>query len=65
MKAILIYWIVGCLLAGGAIAHQRNICPLDPKIETKDILIMVAVWPMGLSLAWVSTDKSPLKCDVS
>jgi hypothetical protein len=59
MKAILIYWIIGCFVIGPAIAGRMNDCPND-KVEATTIVSMVAVWPVALiaAIGLKSPDKS-------
>jgi len=48
MNAILIYWILGCLLIGSAIGHHWTRCPNDKIDSDATVLIWVAIWPTAI-----------------
>ena len=48
MGKLLVYWIVGCMMVGGAIANHLKICPNDPMPSTMEVLGSVAVWPVPM-----------------
>lgn len=47
MKALAIYWIIGCALTGLVIKSSLEWCP-DDKIQTADVVGMVAAWPVSI-----------------
>lgn len=49
MKAVLLYWIVGSCLYGLVLAGHLVKCPNDDLMANASDLIMVAIWPAGLT----------------
>lgn len=52
MKALIVYWIIGCIILGGAQGKLFTECPNDPyKIDSSD-LVAIALWPAILMAAY-------------
>jgi hypothetical protein len=45
MKALLIYWIIGCVLMGLVFGKMLQKCPSDP-VDYAELVATVAVWPL-------------------
>jgi hypothetical protein len=44
MRAVLIYWVIGCLIAGLGVGWHHNRCPAD-DIRLKTVALLAATWP--------------------
>lgn len=50
MRAILVYWVLGCLLLGISLERLQVKCPGDRiKMAPEVALTFVAIWPASLS----------------
>jgi hypothetical protein len=61
MRGLLLYWIMGCLIAGGAFGAQLKRCPgneIDPFV----LVAAVAVWPALFTAALIAPKMELPKC---
>lgn len=62
MKALLTYWIVGCVLVGLSAGLHETRCPQDKYPKGYDIVTGVAVWPAYVT--WGLSNSRKPSCDV-
>ena len=58
MKAMLIYWVIGCVAIGGALGLRKKQCPDLPDVPASIILITVATWPAAIGFGWYGPKES-------
>lgn len=51
-----VYWMVGCLAIGAAVAAHQNRCPADKAMSGIDAFGAVATWPAAISYGWLAKD---------
>lgn len=63
MRAVLIYWVIGCLFVGTAYGVRLNKCPNDPIDEIR-LMATVATWPsvFAAAIVWDSSVKRNYSC---
>jgi hypothetical protein len=59
MRAVLVYWIIGCVLIGLAYGQMITECPKD-KMPTSDMVGAISIWPAFFAAAIARTGKPPL-----
>lgn len=62
MKAIVWYWVIGCILLGAGMGSRSNRCP-DEKLGAAEALLFAATWPAVIGMAFTLKDTTPPKCD--
>jgi hypothetical protein len=52
MRWLVVYWTIGCLIAGGGMAGMVTACPhSDLDLDPKTIVLVAATWPASLAMA--------------
>ena len=60
MKPLIVYWVLGCLVIGPALAGRLNDCPKD-DVEFSQVVRAVAVWP-ALLIAAIGLKRADKSC---
>jgi hypothetical protein len=61
LRAIMIYWIIGCLLLGAAMAVSKRDCPNDKAPSVPEMLTVIVAWPAAIG--WALVGVPHVKCD--
>ncbi len=61
MKAVLTYWVIGCIFIGLTAGMMINDCPRD-RLAPMDIAVAVLVWPSMLSAVLTYRPTGKLEC---
>lgn len=65
MKAFLIYWVIGCVIASAPVNISFKKCPND-HIVPAQVLLVVATWPTWiLAGAMVKDPVHPHQCEIA
>lgn len=64
MKALVIYWLIGCVVIGGAIGVHAARCPSDATPPLSNILAGVTIWP-ALLISAIGVSAPPKVCAIT
>ena len=65
MKGLLIYWLIGCVMTGYAVAAHENRCPHDEPETMVELASATAVWPEVLVYLMLRSNHKTPACKVA
>lgn len=60
MRALLIYWLIGCITVGAVWGNYQILC-LKDNMTAEKLLVGAAIWP-SLIVACLTGDNEPVTC---
>lgn len=61
MKALAIYWLIGCLFVGLSAGAHETRCPSDPAVSPTTYIVAIATWPAGIVWGAVNSTQPPCR----
>lgn len=58
----LTFWIIGCLMVGGAAATHKNYCPNDDETSGIELFGFAATWPAAITYILTVNKPSKVVC---
>lgn len=58
---VLVYWVIGCILVGAAVAEQDRRCPSGKSVGVTQLVALVAIWPVSVGF-WLDGGAPEKTC---
>lgn len=58
MKFLIFYWILGCLIVGGAEATHKNNCPMDDETSVFELMGWAAIYPAVITYHFTANNSN-------
>lgn len=64
MKAVTIYWLIGCVITGTSLGLYQKRCPNDAIPTPAEFLVATVAWPAGFAMAIANPTLGPCKASL-